>query len=587
MAFALQGPTLIETRQGETSGATFQILATNRPYRNVTLSVLGLPTGLAASFQPSSGKPTFESTLTLTASLSLTVGDYSITIRARDAKSIKTMPVVVRNYAVMLPDSTEIFVGFENATSSDLESNTPALIPVVLSRSSTSTITVNYAATGGTATGGGVDYTLNAGTLTFTPGQTSKNISITIINDPTSETDETIFITLSSPNGATLSTSGHIYTILNEDISFTADVWVAKTGSDSNDGLSEASPKLTIVGANGAASVASAGDRIAIKAGTYAESLGFWGASAIPSGSSFATATTLVNYPGDTVIIRGDGSHEPVNFYGTGWHHIILDGLVIDPNAVGSLSGAFVGNGAHHIRFIRAEVKNGRSTGGISLFDAAAGTSDCEILDSLIHNNGVSTQFDHGIYSAVPGTIVRGCQIYANAAVGFHQYNGGSAVTGGLVEKTIIRNNNAGMFLWDINSAQAFNNLVYDNTTGGISINNSDTFKTHNNTIAFNGTIGLDISANSTGGVARNNLFRSNTDDDINDLGGNTLSNNWLHADGDPLFVNAGTRDLHLTSSSGPRNAGTSTSPDVVDDFDDVTRPKGAAYDIGAYEFVE
>jgi len=38
-------------------------------------------------------------------------------------------------------------------------------LAVTLSSASEKTVTVNYSATGGTATGGGVDYTLTSGTL--------------------------------------------------------------------------------------------------------------------------------------------------------------------------------------------------------------------------------------------------------------------------------------------------------------------------------------------------------------------------------------------------------------------------------------
>jgi hypothetical protein len=79
-------------------------------------------------------------------------------------------------------------------------------------------VTVNYAVTGGTASGGGVDYTLAGGTLTFNPGDITKNISITIVNDALDENDETIVVTLSSPSNATLGTNTvHTYTILDND----------------------------------------------------------------------------------------------------------------------------------------------------------------------------------------------------------------------------------------------------------------------------------------------------------------------------------------------------------------------------------
>src|SRR5439155_3607389 len=80
------------------------------------------------------------------------------------------------------------------------------------------TVTVDYAVTGGTATGGGVDYTLANGTLTFAPGVTTRDISIALVNDTLDEEDETIQITLSNPNEATLGTIlTHNCVILDDD----------------------------------------------------------------------------------------------------------------------------------------------------------------------------------------------------------------------------------------------------------------------------------------------------------------------------------------------------------------------------------
>lgn len=62
--------------------------------------------------------------------------------------------------------------------------------------------TVNYATSNGTATAGS-DYTNTSGTLTFAPGELSKNISIPITNDSTLESNETINVTLSAAGGNT------------------------------------------------------------------------------------------------------------------------------------------------------------------------------------------------------------------------------------------------------------------------------------------------------------------------------------------------------------------------------------------------
>src|SRR5206468_10510903 len=92
------------------------------------------------------------------------------------------------------------------------ESVTTVSVPVSLSTASAKTVTVTYAVSGGTATGGGVDYTLAAGTLTFTPGVTTQNLSIAVVNDSLDEDDETIQVALSSPTNATLgATTTHTY----------------------------------------------------------------------------------------------------------------------------------------------------------------------------------------------------------------------------------------------------------------------------------------------------------------------------------------------------------------------------------------
>ena len=71
---------------------------------------------------------------------------------------------------------------------------------VSLSRSSTSTITVNYTTQDGTATAG-QDYTSKSGTLTFTAGETSKTISVSLLSDSVDEGNETFRLKLSSPIG--------------------------------------------------------------------------------------------------------------------------------------------------------------------------------------------------------------------------------------------------------------------------------------------------------------------------------------------------------------------------------------------------
>ena len=108
-------------------------------------------------------------------------------------------------------------VQFAKPASSGREETASASLPVVLSGRSLRTVTIQYAIKGGTATSG-VDYSLNAGTLQFDPGQTTQNIPITVVDDSIREANETIQVVLSKPINATLGTSSvHTYTIIEND----------------------------------------------------------------------------------------------------------------------------------------------------------------------------------------------------------------------------------------------------------------------------------------------------------------------------------------------------------------------------------
>ena len=87
---------------------------------------------------------------------------------------------------------------------------------VTLSPASTGTVTVNVATANGTATAGS-DYTAASGTLTFTPGQTSKTVTVNVAGDTIKETNETFTVNLSGASGATIFDAQGVGTILNDD----------------------------------------------------------------------------------------------------------------------------------------------------------------------------------------------------------------------------------------------------------------------------------------------------------------------------------------------------------------------------------
>ena len=93
---------------------------------------------------------------------------------------------------------------------------TPFSFTVSLSPASAGTVTVKYATANDTATAGS-DYTAASGTLTFVPGETSKMVTVNVIGDTIPEPNETFFVNLSSPSGATLFDGQGLGTILNDD----------------------------------------------------------------------------------------------------------------------------------------------------------------------------------------------------------------------------------------------------------------------------------------------------------------------------------------------------------------------------------
>ena len=72
---------------------------------------------------------------------------------------------------------------------------------VTLEPAAEEAVTVDYATSDGTATAGD-DYTAASGTLTFEAGETSKTVSVAIVDDGVDDGGETFTLTLSNPSGA-------------------------------------------------------------------------------------------------------------------------------------------------------------------------------------------------------------------------------------------------------------------------------------------------------------------------------------------------------------------------------------------------
>ena len=98
---------------------------------------------------------------------------------------------------------------------------------VTLDPESTGEVTVDYATADGTATAGD-DYTATSGTLTFAAGETSKTVSVPVLEDNHDEGSETLTLRLSNAQGATIADGEATGTIANSDA--IPEAWLARFG---------------------------------------------------------------------------------------------------------------------------------------------------------------------------------------------------------------------------------------------------------------------------------------------------------------------------------------------------------------------
>jgi hypothetical protein len=91
-----------------------------------------------------------------------------------------------------------------------------AVFTVTLSQAAAVPVGVDYATAAGTATAG-VDYGTVAGTLTFPAGVVARTVAVPVLGDTIDEANETFFVNLSGPTGATLGDGQGQGTILDDD----------------------------------------------------------------------------------------------------------------------------------------------------------------------------------------------------------------------------------------------------------------------------------------------------------------------------------------------------------------------------------
>ncbi len=392
--------------------------------------------------------------------------------------------------------------------------------------------------------------------------------------------------------------------------------YVSQTGNDSNNGLTINTAFATL---QHAAEIVSAGDSVITMPGNYP------GFDLRTSGTQ--NSQIVFKAFNSNVVIDNPNSitNDGINIEEANW--IVVDGFnVINQPRAG-------------IRIAVSDfvtIKNNTCTSN-ARWGIFTGFTD----DILIENNTCSfSGAEHGIYVSNSGDrpIVRnnicfennGCGIQLNADV---SQGGDGIITNAVIEDNILHDNcyNGGsaINLDGVQESEIYNNLLYNNHSTGIALfmidgaEGSKNNKVYNNTIdvpsdgrwavlvvdgstgdtvynnilinhhSFRGSITFD-QASQTGFYSDYNLLENRLSDDD----GNTImtlaewqtlgydTHSFLVDAENKIFVDNTSGNFHLKSGSQPVDIGTNyVFPVVSKDLDNISRPQGNGFDIGAYEY--
>jgi len=411
--------------------------------------------------------------------------------------------------------------------------------------------------------------------------------------------------------------------------------YVSPSGDDENTG-SFNSPWETI---GQACNSLAAGDTVFVLTGTYSERV-------VPesSGSSSSNRIFYMAYPGDNPVIDGTGVALPAAWGGlveiSEKSHIVFSGFTVQNAGSEDNHCGILVESSSDITIQGCTTYNSVSS-GIGVWDCSdlvlsnneielacndgeqecitvAGTSNFEVSSNYVHNSGPGTIGGEGI------DIKDGCsdgEVYDNVVHGInrigiyvdswdkptHRINVYSNLVYDTTDDGFALASEAGGLLSDIS---VYNNITYGNTNSGITVASwGEPVSSHpmqditivNNTFYGNGSstwgVGICVENPDADNVTiRNNVISENVFGQIlvEEVGsGLQVDYNLFYGTGDsygtnyitddPELVDPDNGDFHLQSSSPAVDAGSSTEAPAFD-FEGITRPQGAGYDMGAYE---
>lgn len=278
--------------------------------------------------------------------------------------------------------------------------------------------------------------------------------------------------------------------------------YVAKTGSDSNNGTSWDDAWLTI---GYALTRISGGETLIIGDGTYDECL----IDTIPSGSS-GSPTIIQAANRNMAILAPTSSPAEYVIRLSGLSYITIDGIVTDAGSLKNCAGI----GTHPTVASNIVIKNGTMRNGKGTFGSGIDGLyvNSLILNNDIYNNGETAgNAAHGIYFQGHDTIIDGNRCYGNDAYGIVIFQKkGSGADNNIVRNNVIYSNtlrSLGVFTG--NGNLIYNNIIHDGPTHGINVDQTaSNTKVYNNTIYNNSGNGILIGGSTN--MAKNNIIMYN-----------------------------------------------------------------------------
>lgn len=371
-----------------------------------------------------------------------------------------------------------------------------------------------------------------------------------------------------------------------------------------------------------AADAVGAGDTVLINPGTYDG-----GIQVEVSGTAVNPITFKGN--GANVIVEGDGSGQD-GFNIENADYIIVDSITFQH---ASRAGVRIVLADHVTVRNSTFIDNGK-------WGVFTGFADYTTVENIESYGAVD---EHGIYisNSSDYPVIRGNRLHHNHANGLHMngdaslsdpdHDSDGVISFGLIENNIIYENGvgggSGINMDGVTDTIVRNNLLYDNHASGISIYQIDGGSGSQNNLILNNTILMPANGRwainipdmtDTNNKIFNNIllsdhsFRGSITIPSASLAGfesdyNIVVNRHSATDGNSnmslaawqglgfdehsfiatandLFVNPAAHDYRLKAGSPAIDAGT-TLADVPTDLEGKTRPIGAAFDIGAFEY--